>query len=76
MRDAFDTDLSGLGSQWKPDDQDILDEQRIFTARDFLNQNNYGIASLEMHPESVQLMKQGLEPKRKADQVWVTNTPR
>ena len=77
MQDAFETGPSETDSLlWKPDDQDLIDERVVFIARDFVSQNNYGIARLEMHPDSVKRMEAGLEPLRKADKAWVARTAR
>ena len=77
MQDAFETGPSETDSLlWKPDDQDLIDERAVFIARDFVSQNNYGIARLEMHPDSVKRMEAGLEPLRKADKAWVARTAR
>lgn len=45
-------------------------------AHDFVNQNNFGIAKLEMHPDSVKRMEAGLEPLKVADKEWVARTAR
>ena len=77
MRDAFETGPTEIESLiWKPDEQDEIDERAVFIARDFVSQNNHGIARLEMHPESVKRMEAGLEPLRKADKEWVARTAR
>ena len=77
MREAFESGPSETSSLlWIPDDQDEIDERTVFRARDFVSQNNFGIARLEMHPESVKRMEQGLEPLRTADKEWVAETAR
>ena len=77
MRTAFETDPSETNSLiWRPDEQDEVDERAVFIARDFVSQNNFGIARLEMHPESVKRMEAGLEPLRTADKEWVARTAR
>ena len=79
MREAFETGPSETSNLlWKPDEQDEIDERAVFTARDFVNQNNFGIARLEMHPESVKRMEAGLEPEkdRAGDREWVARTAR
>ena len=77
MRDAFETGPTEIESLiWKPDEQDEIDERAVFIARDFVSQNNHGIARLEMHPDSVKRMEAGLEPLRKADKEWVARTAR
>ena len=77
MRETFETNPSDTtSSPWKPDEQDLIDERRVFMAHDFVNQNNFGIAKLEMHPDSVKRMKAGLEPVKEADKEWVARTAR
>ena len=79
MREAFETGPSVTSSlHWQPDEQDEIDERAVFTARDFVNQNNFGIARLEMHPDSVKRMEAGLEPEkdRGGDREWVARTAR
>ena len=79
MKEAFETAPSETNSLvWKPDEQDEIDERTVFTARDFVNQNNFGIARLEMHPDSVKRMEAGLEPEkdRVGDREWVARTAR
>ena len=70
--DPVDVDLA---YQWKPDAQDLQDEMTVFIARDMICQNNFGIASYELHPESLARMKNGLKPLRKEDKEWVSQTP-
>ena len=77
MREAFENIPSDTTSSlWKPDEQDLVDERRVFMAHDFVNQNNFGIAKLEMHPDSVKRMEAGLEPEIVADKEWVAQTAR
>ena len=77
MREAFENIPSDTTSSlWKPDEQDLVDERRVFMAHDFVNQNNFGIAKLEMHPDSVKRMEAGLEPLKVADKEWVARTAR
>ena len=77
MREALaaDPESEDLAHQWKPDTQDLLDERTVFVARDMICQNNFGIATFELHPDSLALMKKGLEPTRKDDKEWVSRTP-
>lgn len=77
MREALVADAEGLdlAHQWKPDAQDLEDERTVFVARDMICQNNFGIASYELHPDSLARMKNGLEPLRKDDKEWVSQTP-
>ena len=70
--DPVDVDLA---YQWKPDAQDLKDEMTVFVARDMICQNNFGIASYELQPDSLARMKIGLEPLRKEDKEWVSRTP-
>ena len=76
MNDAFEADKTDTASRWIPDEQDIIDEQTVFIAHDFVTQNNFGIARLEMHPSSVKRMEAGLQPEIKADKEWVARTAR
>lgn len=72
---ASDQEPSGFGDIWKPDSQDLEDERTIFKARDLICQNNFGIAVMEMDPESVTRMEKGLEPLIPKDKEWVSRTP-
>ena len=73
MKKAMDSeDLSS--DHWIPDEQDLIDERSVFIARDFICQNNFGLATFEMHPTSLERMKQGLEPIRKTDKEFVART--
>ena len=76
MKESMDSDnlSSDQTDFWKPDEQDLEDERSVFIARDFICQNNFGIAAYEMHPTSLARMKQGLEPLRKADKDFVART--
>ena len=76
MKESMDSDnlSSDQTNFWKPDEQDLEDERSVFIARDFICQNNFGIAAYEMHPTSLARMKQGLEPLRKADKDFVART--
>ena len=77
MRDAFEngpSEMSGL--HWTPDEQDEIDERTVFISHDFVTQNNFGLAKLPMHPESVKRMQAGFEPIIKADRQWVARTAR
>ena len=72
---ASDQEPSGFGDIWKPDSQDLEDERTIFKARDLICQNNFGIAVMEMDPESLARMEKGLEPLIPKDKEWVSRTP-
>ena len=65
----------GFGRVWIPDSQDLEDERTIFKARDFICQNNFGIASREMEAESLDRMLKGLEPLVDKDKEFVSRTP-
>ena len=60
--------------KWVPDEQDLVDEREVFIARDFTSQQNWALAAIEMHPESVARMKKGLKPTRPDDKQWVAQT--
>ena len=76
MLAAFETDKPETGSHWVPDEQDIIDERRVFIAHDLVTQNNFQIARLEMDASSVKRMETGLEPLLKEDKEWVARTAR
>ena len=71
-----DPNSSEYGQRWIPDEQDLEDERNVFVARDMICQNNFGLATYSMHPDSLARMKKGLEPLRKADKEWVSRTPK
>ena len=76
MTDALETDKAETESRWVPDEQDIIDERRVFVAHDLVTQNNFQIARLEMDASSVKRMQAGLEPLIEEDKAWVARTAR
>ena len=76
MADALEIDKPEFEGRWVPDEQDIIDERRVFVAHDLVTQNNFQIARLEMDASSVKRMQAGLEPLIEEDKAWVARTAR
>ena len=66
--------LENVKDIWYPDEQDIVDEERILLAGVLTGSKKFGVGKNTMSKESRMLMEQGKLPTKKSDRRWVTQT--